>query len=246
MRFNRFRIIMALLLALPPFWAPSASALEDSAPQVAIEQCQPPAPAVAANAGLTAQPWRLEELTGEAIADRQAAPYLLFTNGGELFGFGGCNYYRGKYRTREAGKIVISSLRASHQKCPETSQQETTLLTSLVLANTMQVADTGLAFALDGSPLLKLAPATDVPVKELLEQTKQLKSKKKARKARGKKKKAGKKSSQASKVKAAKATGKAKTKVKAAPTPKKSGKGSAKTRPATKKVRTKTGCLEKS
>lgn len=117
-------------------------------------------------------------------------PYLLFTKAGDLLGFGGCNYFIGKYRRDADGKIVVSSLRATHKLCSETSGPETTLLASLVLADSLQIGAEELTFSLNDSPLLKLAQAPDISTEELTQQGKLLKAKKSRKhKVRGKKKK---------------------------------------------------------
>lgn len=188
---NRWRLVLGLLLVLPLFPAQTATANEISRGQETVAQLDPPMPAASAVAvvpPLTATPWRLAELIGEPWPSEQDPPYLLFTKAGDLLGFGGCNYFIGKYRRDADEKLLISSLRATHKLCPEGSEPETTLLTSLVLANSLQAGDEELTFSLNGTPLLKLAQAPDLDVDELLRQGKLLTAKKtRAHKARSKK-----------------------------------------------------------
>lgn len=198
MMFKTIRIVMASLLVLVPFLAQAATDHDRSGEQPAADRnktTMSPPPAIAPGSSLTGIAWRLEELTGEPRPGEQAAPYLLFTNSGDLMGFGGCNYFIGKYHTGDDGSILVSSLRASHQQCPESSERETTLLTSLVMANTWQVSAEGLMFFMSGNNLMKLRAAPDIAVDELMQQGGRLKGHKtRAHKARSKKKKVAAKS----------------------------------------------------
>lgn len=178
------------------------------------------AASVSPGAGLTGKPWRLEKLVNEQLSDGQEAPYLLFTNTGDLHGFGGCNYFTGRYRLGDDGRLVVSSLRASHQKCLETSERETTLLTSLLLANSLQLNDEGLNFFMNGSNLMKMEAAPAISVDELLQQGKLLKVKKsRGQKNRAKKKKGSGKGKKLDKKSAPKPPGK-KPRDSGKPTPK--------------------------
>lgn len=225
MMLNRLRIVSVLLVVLAPLPAPRATAAEMMGEQpAAVAHLAPPAPplpAVAVAPPLTGKPWRLTELTREPWPGEKEAPYLLFTDAGDLLGFGGCNYFIGKYRRDADEKVVVSSLRASHNLCPEASEAETTLLTSLVLANSLQVGDGELTFSLNGNPLMKLGEAPDLSVAELLQHGKLLKVKKtRKHKTRGKKKKIAGKAKKHPKKTAAQATRK-KPKASAKPVQKK-------------------------
>ena len=184
------RMILVVLILLAPGrpWA-----TEPQPPQ------PPPPPPLAGPV------WQLLDLQGETVVPGQTAPYLLFTAAGELVGFGGCNYFLGRYHTGEDGKIVVSALRAARDKCEETSHQETTLLTSLVLANAFQVQSGELTLVRDGGILLRLASAPEIDSAPLLKEGAKLKAKKaRAKKAKGKKgKKKGAKSQKNGKPKTA-------------------------------------------
>jgi len=198
MMFKILRIFMVSFLFMAPSQVWAVGDLDQAGEQPAGEDLISPSTQVAGattSTCLTGKPWRLVELAGEPVSEEQAAPYLLFKDGGDFMGFGGCNYFIGKYRTGEDGKVVISSLRATNQHCADSSPRETTLLTSLVMASTMQLADTQLAFAMNGGNLLKLDPAPEIAVDDLLQQGKLLKAKKKrGHKSRSKKKRLAKKS----------------------------------------------------
>lgn len=197
---KRARIVLVLPLILAAW----------SAPVVAAEQTGADLAATAVPAAsLTGTPWRLAELTGEPWPEGAAAPYLLFANPGELAGFGGCNYFIGRFRTEADGKLVVSSLRATHRQCPEAPGREAALLTSLVLANGLELEAGRLTFLLDGTPLMKLGEAPEISTAEVTEQGKLLKAKKKRKhKARGKKKKGGAKAGKPGNKRAAKAAAK--------------------------------------
>lgn len=203
------RFGLGLLLVSAPF---PAQATGEAGGEPAAEQLAPPAspaPAVAVVPPLTGKPWRLAELVSEPLAAEQTAPYLLFTVDGDLLGFGGCNYFVGRYRLDDDGKLLVSSLRATHKQCPEAPAPETTLLASLVLANGLEVGTTELIFSVDGSPLMKLGEAPDISTEELTQQGKLLKAKKtRKHKARGKKKKGAGKAKKHTKKPAAKKAGK--------------------------------------
>lgn len=191
MMFNKFLILLVALLVLAPMPARATSEPDSSKEQPAAAGIDPPLPAVAGGPALTGEPWRLEELINEPAGSEQVAAYLLFTDSGDLMGFGGCNYFIGKYRMEADGKLLVSSLRATHRQCTESSQRETTLLTSLVMANNLRIADDQLTFLMNDSNLMQLRQAPDFAVAELTKQGKLLKVRKtRARKARSKKKKA--------------------------------------------------------
>lgn len=208
MVFKAIRIVMGWLLVMSPPIAQAAA--HDIPGEPAAAHIAPPvAPTPTGGSALTGKPWRLEELAGEDLPGEQAAPYLLFTNSGDLVGFGGCNYFFGRYHTGDDGRIIVSSLRASHQQCQELSKRETTLLTSLLLANALEVRDDELTFLMNGSNLMKLGPAPDLSVAELVHQGQLLKARKahkarKPKKARSKKKKVVSKSKRQPKTAAAK------------------------------------------
>lgn len=193
--FRTTRIALVVLFVLAPTLAQAVTnhGVQKELPAAADGLPLPrpsSAPAVGVGLPLTGQPWRLAELAGEPMLGEPAEPHLLFMNNGELIGFGGCNYFFGKYRTDDDGRVIVSSLRATHQQCPESSKQETTLLTSLMLADAVQLADEQLTFLLNGRNLLKLRAAPDLAVAELIKQGGQLKARKtRAHKARVKKKK---------------------------------------------------------
>jgi heat shock protein HslJ len=200
------RIALVALFVLAPTLAQAVAnhGVPEEPPAAAAGQVlpRPSVPAVGVDLPLTGQPWRLVELAGEPMPDEPAEPHLLFMNNGELIGFGGCNYFFGKYRTDDDGRIIVSSLRATHRQCPESSHQETTLLTSLMLADAVQLADEQLTFLLNGSNLLKLRVAPDFAVAELIKQGGRLKARKtRVHKARSKKKKGAVKSKGAAKAK---------------------------------------------
>lgn len=156
---------------------------------------------------LTGTPWRLAELLETSLPEEAAAPYLLLTKEGELVGFGGCNYFFGRYRLDQDGKLVVSSLKASHRQCPEPAELEPNLLTSLLLANGLQVSDERLTFFLNGKSLMHLEAAPEISTEELTRQGKLLKAKK-TRKTKAKKKKATGKAKKGAKKPPAKATAK--------------------------------------
>jgi heat shock protein HslJ len=187
------RIVVTSLLVLTPLLAGASTDHPISGEHPGAERLEPPLPpasAIAAGPSLAGKPWRLEELADKPLPGEHAPPHLLFMNNGDLVGFGGCNYFIGKYRTGADGRIIVSSLRASHQQCPDSSKQETTLLTSLVLADTVQLRDDELTFLMNGGNLMKLGSAADISVDELIQQGKLIKKQQaRARKARGKKKK---------------------------------------------------------
>lgn len=199
MMYKTLRIVVSVLLALATQFAQAA---EDKATGVQININVPSEPVVASSSSFTGKIWLLEELIGETLPIGQVAPYILLTNANDLVGFGGCNYFIGKYRTGDDGRIIFSSLRASHQHCPETSERETSLLTSLVMANTVQVDEEKLTFLMDSSILMNLRHATDIAVEELIRQGGLVKAR--SLKARSKKKKGAVKSKKRRKTSAVK------------------------------------------
>jgi len=204
-------MVMVSLLVLSPFRVLAATDRATARAQpVVASLAQPSASAVAVETSLTGQPWRLEELLGEPLPGEELTPpFLLLTNGGELSGFGGCNYFVGKYRTGDDGGIVVSSLRASHRQCQELANRETTLLTSLLMANTVNLADGKLTFAMDSRRLIRLSKAPGIAVEDLIQQANQLKAhKKRTNKARSKKRKIASKPKGRGKTTAARSTGK--------------------------------------
>ncbi len=209
---------MGTLLFLSPLLAQTASGHPRSQEQPAADCPVNPAPAppeIAIDSPFAGKPWRLTELTGETLPDEPAAPYLLFTNTGELMGFGGCNYFLGKYRIGDEGRVIVSTLRASHQECSEFATQERNLLTSLLMANTIQMADDKLTFLMNASNLMTLGAAPDIAVDELMQQSKLLKvQKKRHHKTRSKKKKAATKSKKTGKAATPKVPGKTRPVVK--------------------------------
>lgn len=203
---KRARIVLVLPLVFAALSAPVVAADKTGEDLVAPAA---PAPAAAPASSLTGTPWRLAELTGEPWPEGAAAPYLFFADPGELAGFGGCNYFVGKLRTEADGKLVVSSLRATHRQCPDELGREATLLTSLVLANGLELETGRLTFLLDGTPLMKLGEAPEISTAEVTEQGKLLKAKKtRKHKARGKKKKGGAKTGKPGKKRAAKTAAK--------------------------------------
>lgn len=174
---GRLRFGLGLLLVLTTFPTQGIADQDIADAQPAAAHLNPqlsPGPAP----GLTGKPWRLAELINEPLPEGENPPYLTFTNAGDLLGFGGCNYFVGKYRIGEDGKLIVSSLRASHKLCPEASKPETTLLTSLLLTNSWQLDAEKLTFFMNGTPLMKLTEAADLSIAELMQQGKLLKAKK--------------------------------------------------------------------
>lgn len=185
-------MVVAVLLVCSPLPAPAVGDDVVARTEAAVDrpEAQVPSGPVLAASTLMGQPWRLEEFMGVPLPGEQEAPYLLFTEVGDLLGFGGCNYFVGKYRLDEAGKLVVYSLRATHRRCPEAPDLEANLLASLLLANSVEAGGAGLAFSMNGNSLMKLKKAPDLPVAELQQQGKLLKVKKtRAHKSRSKKKK---------------------------------------------------------
>lgn len=186
------RMVVAVLLAWSPLPAPAAGDDVVARGVAATDhpETQVLARPVLAASSLMGQPWQLEEFMGAPLPGETEVPYLLFTEVGDLLGFGGCNYFVGKYRLDEAGKLVVFSLRATHRRCPEAPDLEANLLASLLLANSVSVDGKWLAFSMDGNSLMKLEKAPDLSVEELRQQGKLLKVKKtRTHKARSKKKK---------------------------------------------------------
>jgi heat shock protein HslJ len=208
MLLTRLPLVLGLLLVLAPGPALATVDKDLTATPCAAGRPDPPNPPAqvpAVDPALTGQPWRLTELLAEPLPAEEAAPYLLFTNGGDLVGFGGCNYFLGRYRIDEAGKLLVSSLKASHHQCPKAAEREPTLLTSLLLANGLQVSEQRLTFLMNGNNLMQLGAAPEISTEDLTRQGKLLKVKK-TRKQKAKKKKAPGKVKKGAKKTVAKAT----------------------------------------
>jgi len=209
--FKILRIFMALLLALALLSAQAAA--DEDIPKEQTSPEKPAEPQLVALSSATNKPWRLAELLGEALPNEETTPYLLLTNTNDLVGFGGCNFFIGKYQTGGDGRITVSSLRASHQQCPEVSERETKLLTSLVMANNLQLSDEGLTFAMEANILMKLRDDSGISVDELLQQGRLIKAQA-HKKTRSKKKKIAVKAKKLRKAAAPKITSKTRPAVK--------------------------------
>ena len=92
-------------------------------PLATPEPAAPAAPDGAGPADLVGD-WTATEIGGAASAEGVASR-LTLTAGGEAFGSGGCNSFRGTY-TLAAGRLDFGPLAATRRACPEPQMQQET------------------------------------------------------------------------------------------------------------------------
>lgn len=70
---------------------------------------------------LRAQEWELKSMTqnGEAVANPQQLPTLVFSDSTKVYGSAGCNRFFGTYETGEKGMLTIQTGGATMMFCPD-------------------------------------------------------------------------------------------------------------------------------
>ena len=160
------------------------------------------------------QAWQLVNLDRVAIQEK-AKPYFWFAEDGNVYGYGACNYFAGKFKSNNDGEFLITQLKRSNETCENDDDIEVKLMASMLMSNRFKIEAGQLKLMSDQQLTVAFEPKTDVNKSELIKQATQLKARKrvassehkKAKKQKGKK---GAVKQAAEKSKAGKKTSKAK------------------------------------
>lgn len=141
------------------------------------------------------QAWQLTTLDRVAIEEK-AKPYFIFSEDGNVYGYGACNYFAGKFKSNNDGEFLITQLKRSNETCDNDDDIEVKLMASMLMSNRFKIEAGQLKLMSDQQLTVAFEPKADVNRNELIKQATLLKARKKvtsSERKKGKKQK-GKKS----------------------------------------------------
>ena len=121
---------------------------------------------------------------------------LFFQEDGNVYGYGACNYFAGKFKSNNDGEFLITQLKRSNETCDNDDDIEVKLMASMLMSNRFKIEAGQLKLMSDQQLTVAFEPKADVNRNELIKQATLLKARKKvtsSERKKGKKQK-GKKS----------------------------------------------------
>jgi len=120
-------------------------------------------------------PWSFKSSPSIQNADSLKDVAFVFASNGQFSGFGGCNYFSGKFKANNEGDFLITSLKSSNEACSNNNNDETKLINTLIMADRFQIQDTTLTLLSEQLPLLTLDNSKEINITQLIEKSSNLK-----------------------------------------------------------------------
>lgn len=124
------------------------------------------------------QAWQLTTLDRVAIEEK-AKPYFIFSEDGNVYGYGACNYFAGKFKSNNDGEFLITQLKRSNEICENDDDIEVKLMASMLMSNRFKIEAGQLKLMSDQQLTVTFDPKADVNRNELIKQATLLKARKK-------------------------------------------------------------------
>lgn len=124
------------------------------------------------------QAWQLINLDRVAIQEK-AKPYFWFAEDGNVYGYGACNYFAGKFKSNTDGEFLITQLKRSNETCENDDDIEVKLMASMLMSNRFKIEAGQLKLMSDQQLTVAFEPKADVNRNELTKQATLLKARKK-------------------------------------------------------------------
>ena len=124
------------------------------------------------------QAWQLITLDRVAIEEK-AKPYFIFSEDGNVYGYGACNYFAGKFKSTIDGEFLITQLKRTNETCENDEDIEVKLMASMLMSNRFIIEASQLKLMSDQQLTVAFEPKADVNRNELIKQATLLKARKK-------------------------------------------------------------------
>jgi heat shock protein HslJ len=125
------------------------------------------------------QAWELITLDRVAIEEK-AKPYFIFSEDGNVYGYGACNYFAGKFKSTIDGEFLITQLKRTNETCENDDDIEVKLMASMLMSNRFIIEAGQLKLMSDQQLTVAFEPKADVNRSELIKQATLLKARKKS------------------------------------------------------------------
>jgi heat shock protein HslJ len=125
------------------------------------------------------QAWELITLDRVAIEEK-AKPYFIFSEDGNVYGYGACNYFAGKFKSTIDGEFLITQLKRTNETCENDDDIEVKLMASMLMSNRFIIEAGNLKLMSDQQLTVAFEPKADVNRSELIKQATRLKARKKS------------------------------------------------------------------
>ena len=150
-------------------------------------------------------PWGVKNTTVITNTDNLKGNAFVFGPNGVFNGFGGCNYFSGKFKASNEGDFLITTLKSSNEACSKNNDDETKIINTLIMADRFQIRDGILTLFSEQLALVDLSRAKDIDLDQLIQKSSNLKRAKQHKTKRLKASKSGKaKQTEAGKTKTTK------------------------------------------
>lgn len=124
---------------------------------------------------LNKSPWSVKSSPSIQNADSLKDTAFVFASNGQFSGFGGCNYFSGKFKANNEGDFLITSLKSSNEACSNNNNDETKLINTLIMADRFQIQDTTLTLLSEQLPLVTLDNSKEINITQLIQKSSDLK-----------------------------------------------------------------------
>jgi len=125
------------------------------------------------------QAWQLITLDRVAIEEK-TKPYFIFSEDGNVYGYGACNYFAGKFKSTIDGEFLITQLKRTNETCENDDDIEVKLMASMLMSNRFIIEAGQLKLMSDQQLTVAFEPKADVNRSELIKQATLLKARKKS------------------------------------------------------------------
>ncbi len=96
---------------------------------------------------------------------------FIFAANGIFSGFGGCNYFSGKFKANNQGDFLITTLKSSNEACSKNNDDETKLINALIMADQFKIQDNRLSLLSDELTLVSLDQSKEINIDELIQKS---------------------------------------------------------------------------
>lgn len=120
-------------------------------------------------------PWSVKNSPSIQNANSLKVAAFVFASNGQFSGFGGCNYFSGKFKANNEGDFLITSLKSSNKACSINNNDETKLIKTLIMADRFQIQDTTLTLLSEQLSLLTLDNSKEINITQLIQKSSNLK-----------------------------------------------------------------------
>jgi len=122
--------------------------------------------------------WQLTHLDQTAIA-AENKPYFLFTENGDVYGYGVCNYFAGKFKINHEEDFLLTRLERSNNVCENDEDIEIKLMASMLMSNRFKIESNQLKLMSDEQWTAGFEPNFTADKNNLIKEASQLKIHKK-------------------------------------------------------------------